>query len=66
MIDNPDIYKAANFLVQQYGEDAPIRAAQRADDMLEEGDLHTIFSLILYSVIIIHILVDCGLCCKFC
>ena len=34
-----DIYRAANVLVQQHGQDAPIHAAMRADAMLEAGDL---------------------------
>ena len=39
MIDNPDIFRAAKLLIDQHGDDAPIRAAQRADVLLEEGDL---------------------------
>ena len=31
--------RAANLLVDQHGADAPIRAAQRADDMLAAGDM---------------------------
>ncbi len=34
-----DIYRSANVLVKRHGEDAPIEAAMRADDMLEKGDL---------------------------
>ncbi len=34
-----DIYRAANELIRQHGGDAPIRAAMRADEMLEKGDL---------------------------
>ncbi len=26
-------------LIDQHGEDAPLRAAQRADELLEEGDV---------------------------
>ena len=33
------IYRSANLLVKQHGEDAPIHAAMRADAMLEKGDL---------------------------
>ena len=36
---DPDIYRAANLLVKQHGDEAPIHAAMRADIMLEEGDL---------------------------
>ncbi len=39
MIPDLDIYRSANLLVKQHGEDAPIRAAMRADAMLEAGDL---------------------------
>ncbi len=39
MILDLDIYHAANLLVKQHGEDAPIEAAMRADAMLEAGDL---------------------------
>ncbi len=34
-----DIYRTANVLIKQQGEDAPIHAAMRADAMLEAGDL---------------------------
>jgi hypothetical protein len=39
MIDDPDIYRAAKLLINQHGEDAALRAAQRADALLEEGDV---------------------------
>ena len=38
MIPDIDIYRAAKLLVDQHGEDAPIRAAERADELLEAGD----------------------------
>ncbi len=34
-----DIWRAANVLVKQHGEDAAIIAAQRADALLAEGDV---------------------------
>ena len=34
-----DIYRAAKRLVDQHGEDPPIRAAERADELLEAGDI---------------------------
>ena len=34
-----DIWRSANLLIQQHGEDAKIHAAQMADKFLEEGDL---------------------------
>ena len=39
MIYNIDIYRTANVLVKPHGEDAPLEAAMRADEMLEKGDL---------------------------
>ena len=40
MIDDPDIFRASKLLMDQHGEDAAIPAAQRADELLEEGDVH--------------------------
>ncbi len=34
-----DIYRSANVLVNQHGEDAPIHAAMNADTILEAGDV---------------------------
>ena len=39
MIPEIDIFRSANALVKQHGEDAPIQAAMRADELLEAGDL---------------------------
>ncbi len=39
MIPDRDIYRAAAVLIKRYGEDAPIQAAMRADELLDEGDL---------------------------
>ena len=39
MIPDLDLSRAANFLVKQHGDDAPIHAAMRADTTLEAGDL---------------------------
>ncbi len=39
MIDDYDIWRAANLLVKRYGADAAIQAAQRADELLNRGDL---------------------------
>ncbi len=39
MTSDLDIYRSANLLIKQHGEDAPIHAAMRADAMLEKGDL---------------------------
>ena len=37
-ISDPNIYRTANLLIDQRGEDASIRATERADDLLEAGD----------------------------
>jgi hypothetical protein len=39
MTSDIDIYRAANILVKRYGEDAALEATQRADVMLERGDM---------------------------
>ncbi len=39
MTSDLDIFRSAQVLVKQHGEDAPIQAAMRADAMLEAGDL---------------------------
>ncbi len=39
MTSDLDIYRSANVLVKQHGEDAPVQAAMQADAMLEKGDL---------------------------
>ena len=39
MIHDLDIFRAANLLIEQHGDEAPIHAAMRADAMLEAGDL---------------------------
>ena len=39
MIPDLDIYRSAQVLVKQHGQDAPIHAAMRADELLEAGDL---------------------------
>ncbi len=38
MIPDLDIYRAANVIIKQYGEEAPIHAAMRADATLKAGD----------------------------
>jgi hypothetical protein len=39
MVDEPDIWRAANLLVKRHGADAAIAAAQRADQLLAEGNV---------------------------
>ncbi len=37
MIPDLDIYRSANLLMQQHGENAPIEAAMRADKLMGAG-----------------------------
>jgi hypothetical protein len=39
MIDNLDILRAANLLLKRHGDNAELAAAQRADEMLNRGDV---------------------------
>ncbi len=39
MVDDLDIYRSANELIEQHGEDAPIEAALRADELAADGDM---------------------------
>ncbi len=38
-LSNLDILRTANILIRNHGEDAPIHAAMRADELLDKGDL---------------------------
>ncbi len=52
MTSDIDIYRTANVLIREHGEDAPIQAAMRADAMLEKGDLdgYAVWKRILRAV----------------
>ena len=39
VIGDPDILTAAKLLIDQHGADAAIRAAQRADELQDKGDV---------------------------
>lgn len=39
MVPDLDIWRAANLLIGQHGDDAEITAASRADDLLDRGDI---------------------------
>ena len=39
MTTNIDIYRTANLMIQQHGEEAAIQAAMKADEMLAQGNL---------------------------
>ena len=38
MTSNPDIYRAAKLLIEQYGQDAASRAIERVAELLKHGD----------------------------
>ena len=52
MISDPDIWRAAQLLIKQHGGEAPVVVAQRADEMVRQGDLDgaTAWRLILHAV----------------
>jgi len=37
-MDGKDIYRSAKLIIDQFGDDAPIEAAMRADALLEKGE----------------------------
>ncbi len=39
MTSDLDIFRTASVLIREHGKDAAVEAAQRADAMLEKGDL---------------------------
>ncbi len=39
MTSDIDIYRSANELIKQHGDDASTHAAMRADELMERGDL---------------------------
>ncbi len=39
MVDDPDIWRAANLLVKRYGTGAPMIAGKRSLELLAEGDV---------------------------
>ena len=39
MTSDLDIYRSANVLIREHGDDAALEAAKHADAMLEKGDL---------------------------
>ncbi len=43
MVNEIDIFRAANLLVKHHGQDAPIHAAMRADAMLDKGDVEGVY-----------------------
>ncbi len=45
-------YRAANELIEQHGDNAPIHAAMRADELMEAGDMVgvTVWKMILKAI----------------
>jgi hypothetical protein len=39
LVDDPDIFRTAKLMIDQHGEEAALQAAQRADELFEDGDL---------------------------
>ncbi len=52
MIPDLDIYRTANLLIKEHGQDAQIEAAIRADELLNKGDLdgYAVWKRILRAV----------------
>ncbi len=52
VIPDLDIYRSAQVLIKRHGQDAPIHAALRADELLEAGDLEgcAVFKRVLRAV----------------
>ena len=52
MVSDLDIYRAAQVLVKQHGQDAPTEVAMEADAMLEKGDLggYAVWKRVLQAV----------------
>ncbi len=52
MTSDLDIYRSANVLIREHGEDAALEAAKHADAMLEKGDLEgqTVWKRIVRAV----------------
>ncbi len=52
MTPDLDIYRSANVLIREHGEDAALEAAKRADAMLEKGNLEgqTVWKRIVRAV----------------
>jgi hypothetical protein len=39
VIDDPDIFRAAKLMIDRHGEDAPMRAVERAEELQDDGDV---------------------------
>ncbi len=47
-----DVYRSAHLLIERHGDDAPIEAAMRADELMEAGDMEgvTVWKMILNAI----------------
>ncbi len=52
MTSDLDTYRCAHLLIERYGDDAPIEAALRADELMEAGDMEgvVVWKLILKAI----------------
>jgi hypothetical protein len=52
MVDDPDIWRAANLMLKRHGADAEVAAAMRADELLARGDVEgcSVWKRILVAV----------------
>ena len=52
MTSEIDIYRSAKLLIDQHGDEAPIHAAMRVDELLEASDLdgYTVWKRVLKAV----------------
>ncbi len=52
MTPDLDIYRSANVIIKQHGENAPVEAAMRADATLKAGDLdgYAVLKRILWAI----------------
>ncbi len=52
MTSDLDIYRTANVLIREHGQDAPIQATMRADELLDKGDLEgcAVFKRVIKAV----------------
>ncbi len=52
MTSDLDIYRSAHLLIKRHGDDAPIEAAMRADELMEAGDMEgvAVWKMILNAI----------------
>ena len=52
MTSDIDTYRAAHLLIERHGDDTPVEAAMRADELMEAGDMdgQAVWKLILTAI----------------